>query len=134
MGRKLRPWPFFGRPPWSSLVPKLYLGTHFLEIPVSSARAARETEFREQAFPNRVWERGKTLVPLLIVLSAQPLYSQSGLPPVLRSVGFDQRLDAQVPLGLVFRDESGQAVRLQQYFVGKPVTLVLPYHLCPMLC
>jgi protein SCO1/2 len=49
-------------------------------------------------------------------------------------VGFDQRLDAQVPLDLMFRDEAGRSVRLGDYFDGKPVILVLAYYRCPMLC
>jgi protein SCO1/2 len=49
-------------------------------------------------------------------------------------VGFDQRLNAQVPLDLEFRDEGGQAVELADYFGRKPVILVLAYYRCPMLC
>jgi protein SCO1/2 len=56
------------------------------------------------------------------------------LPPVLRDVGFDQRLNGQVPLDLEFRDEDGRTVRLADYFDGKPVVLVLAYYRCPMLC
>src|SRR5207248_169935 len=48
--------------PSFTLVPKLCLGTHLRETPVSRSRrhfdAVRETEFRGMAFPNRVWERG----------------------------------------------------------------------------
>jgi protein SCO1/2 len=49
-------------------------------------------------------------------------------------VGFDQRLNAQVPLDLEFTDEAGRTVRLADYFHGKPVILVLAYYRCPMLC
>jgi protein SCO1/2 len=73
-------------------------------------------------------------VPLLLVLVAGPARGQANLPPVLRDVGFDQRLDAQVPLALVFRDEAGRSVTLGEYFHGKPVILVLAYYRCPMLC
>ena len=55
-------------------------------------------------------------------------------PSILDQVGIDQRLDQQVPLNLVFNDESGQAVELQQYFGSKPVILMLVYYQCPMLC
>jgi protein SCO1/2 len=55
-------------------------------------------------------------------------------PPALRQVGFDQKLNAQVPLDLVFQDETGRTVRLGDYFQGKPVILVLAYFRCPMLC
>jgi protein SCO1/2 len=55
-------------------------------------------------------------------------------PPVLRDVGFDQRLGAQVPLDLPFRDESGARVTLADYVRDKPVVLVPAYYECPMLC
>lgn len=56
------------------------------------------------------------------------------LPPVLRDVGIDQKLDNQVPLDLSFRDEAGNDVVLGNYFGQKPVVLVLAYYDCPMLC
>jgi protein SCO1/2 len=55
-------------------------------------------------------------------------------PSILDQVGLDQRLNQQVPLNLVFNDENGQAVQLQQYFGQKPVILMLVYYQCPMLC
>ena len=56
------------------------------------------------------------------------------LPTALEGVGIDQKLDAQVPLGLTFRDEFGRAQALSTYFHGKPVLLALVYYRCPMLC
>jgi protein SCO1/2 len=58
----------------------------------------------------------------------------SGLPKALSEVGLEQKLDQQLPLDLVFRDESGQEVKLGQYFGQKPVILALVYYDCPMLC
>jgi protein SCO1 len=58
----------------------------------------------------------------------------TGLPSALRDVGIDQKLDQQLPLDLVFRDENGQQVKLGQYFGQKPVVLALVYYDCPMLC
>ena len=55
-------------------------------------------------------------------------------PGLLAEVRFDQRLDAQVPPDLVFRDESGVPVRLGDYFGRKPLILTLNYFDCPMLC
>jgi len=55
-------------------------------------------------------------------------------PAVLRDIGIDQRLNEQVPLDLVFRDETGKLVRLGDYFGEKPVILSLVYYECPMLC
>ena len=53
---------------------------------------------------------------------------------ILDEVGIEQRLNQQVPLDLVFSDESGQPVELRQYFGSKPVILALVYYQCPMLC
>ena len=67
---------------------------------------------------------------------AQDMLSQNptGKPEVLKNVGFDQKLDSQVPLDLVFRDERNSAVTLRQFFTTKPVILTLVYYECPMLC
>jgi protein SCO1/2 len=64
------------------------------------------------------------------VASAQ----QYGLPAMVRGVGIDQNLNAQIPLELTFKDETGQTVRLGNYFRQKPVVLALVYYECPMLC
>ena len=45
----------------------------------------------------------------------------TGLPEALQEVRIEQKLDQQLPLDLVFRDESGQQVKLGQYFGRKPV-------------
>src|SRR5439155_5071006 len=47
----------------------------------------------------------------------------------------DQKLGEQVPIDLVFRDETGKQVRLGDCFSGRrPVVLTLVYYKCPMLC
>lgn len=56
------------------------------------------------------------------------------LPPALEGVGIDQKLDAQAPLDLVFRDEYGRQAPLSSYFGERPVLLALVYYQCPMLC
>ena len=56
-------------------------------------------------------------------------------PADLKDVGIDQRLNQPVPLDLQFKDESGNAVKLGDYFhAGRPVILNLVYYTCPMLC
>ena len=74
----------------------------------------------------------------IIFLVAVCLYSPSAVggeqPAILHKVGFDQRLNEQVPLDLPFVDETGKAVKLGDYFGEKPVVLVLAYYRCPMLC
>jgi protein SCO1/2 len=56
------------------------------------------------------------------------------VPDILEKVGIDQKLNAQVPLDAVFRDEEGRQVKLGDYFGKKPVVLSLVYYECPMLC
>jgi len=55
-------------------------------------------------------------------------------PPGLEQVGITQKLDAQLPLDLTFRDETGKSVQLKEYFGKKPVILNFAYYTCPMLC
>ncbi|HKW02672.1 MAG TPA: SCO family protein [Vicinamibacterales bacterium] len=54
--------------------------------------------------------------------------------PILKEVGLDQKLDAQVPLDLKFSDEQGREVTLGSLLGKKPVVLALVYYECPMLC
>jgi protein SCO1 len=58
----------------------------------------------------------------------------SGKPGILGKIGIDQKLNQQVPLDLVFTDESGREVKLGDYFGRRPVVLALVYYECPMLC
>jgi protein SCO1/2 len=59
---------------------------------------------------------------------------QAGMPTPFQRLGFDQRVGRQVPADLVFRDETGRAVRIGDYFGKRPVVLDLVYFGCPMLC
>ena len=55
--------------------------------------------------------------------------------PMLKEVGIDQKLDAQVPLDLEFSDEAGQRGHAAASIFGaRPVVLALVYYECPMLC
>lgn len=95
--------------------------------------------------------RHLTLLALLVLLTT-PAWAQGGgrsaladpdaapdsaqeTPDSLRQVGFDQNLGEQLPLDAAFVDETGQEVRLGDYFGGeKPVLLSMVYYGCPMLC
>jgi protein SCO1 len=55
-------------------------------------------------------------------------------PPGLKNVGIQQNLNGQIPPDLIFRDETGKAVRLGDYFGQKPMILSFVYYRCPMLC
>ncbi|HEY8506520.1 MAG TPA: SCO family protein, partial [Gemmataceae bacterium] len=52
-------------------------------------------------------------------------------PPALE---IEQKLGAQVPTDLTFRDEHNNPVRLGDLIGGKPAVLVLAYYRCPQLC
>jgi protein SCO1/2 len=67
--------------------------------------------------------------------SMQDSNLRPALPGALEGVGIDQKLNARIPLDLVFRDEAGRPVPLSTFFQGgKPVILALVYYRCPMLC
>lgn len=76
------------------------------------------------------------------VASAQRLNEPLSVPPpsatmqipILKQVGLDQKLDAQVPLDVTFTDEQGREVTLGSVFGPRPVVLALVYYECPMLC
>jgi protein SCO1/2 len=55
-------------------------------------------------------------------------------PSALSGVTIEQRLNSQLPLDAMFRDEYGQTVPLGKYFGKRPVVLALVYYECPMLC
>jgi protein SCO1/2 len=83
-------------------------------------------------------------LPLFALLAlAAPAAAQTGggPPPAApqsernANVDFDQKLGAQVPLDLPFRDEGNRRVTLRECMIpGKPAVLVLAYYRCPMLC
>jgi protein SCO1/2 len=60
--------------------------------------------------------------------------AQDHLPDILTTVKIDQRLGQQLPLDASFRDETGKAVKLGDYFGKKPVILSLVYYQCQILC
>jgi protein SCO1/2 len=70
-------------------------------------------------------------------LPAQDLLNMRGAdrPTPLSHVNIEQKLNSRLPLEAVFKDETGQEVKLGQYFDGKrPVLMTLVYYECPMLC
>jgi protein SCO1/2 len=85
-----------------------------------------------------------TLGIAALLLAASALHGQTvpgnvgptaaTMPPALQNVGFEPQLNAQMPLDLSFRDESGRSVQLREYFGQKPVVLAFVYYGCPMLC
>jgi protein SCO1/2 len=55
-------------------------------------------------------------------------------PLLLKKISVQQKLNTQLPLNLEFRDETGKAVHLGDYFGKKPVILSLVYYQCKILC
>jgi len=96
----------------------------------------------KSALPHARIFRGAAVVLVFASLTFAQGMSPSGVvatppdvkPPGLENVGIEQRLNQQLPLDLMFRDESGKPVHLGDYFGSKPVVLSFVYYRCPMLC
>ena len=115
----------------------------------AALKAYRSRE-RKRAVGAAVLERVLTIVALAASAAlaqpgqpapVQPTFSMQdsnlrpALPGALQGVGIDQRLNAQIPLDITFRDDLGRTVPLSTFFQkGKPVLLAPVYYRCPMLC
>jgi protein SCO1/2 len=55
-------------------------------------------------------------------------------PALLDKVTITQKLNTRIPLDGEFRDETGKAVRLSEYFGKRPVVLSLVYYQCKIVC
>lgn len=69
------------------------------------------------------------LLPLVAMAHALP-------PPtdLAQRAGFDQRLGAQVPMDLPFREADGRRVSLAALAHDRPLLLALGYYNCPNMC
>lgn len=78
----------------------------------------------------------KTFSLAVIALSfLRPSLAQTQpVPDFLKGIGFDQKLNAPVPLNTHFSDEFGRRVRLGDYLRGRPAVVALVYYTCPALC
>lgn len=71
----------------------------------------------------------------VLAVVAWPAYAQPPKPPILEKVWLDQKLNAQVPLDLTFRDEIWRNVSIRDYLAeGKPVILTPVYYNCNNTC
>jgi protein SCO1 len=77
---------------------------------------------------------GMALLIALFGATMSTADTQQSPRTLAEDVGIDQNLDIQLPLDLVFRDETGREVKLGNYFGDKPIILSLVYYRCPMLC
>jgi protein SCO1/2 len=90
---------------------------------------------------------GISLLATLVCLASPLLHAQvssygdkqmgdvSDHPPaILDKVKIIQKLNTQIPLNGEFRDETGKAVHLGDYFGKRPVVMSLVYYQCKILC
>jgi protein SCO1/2 len=78
--------------------------------------------------------RNSVMAAMLFLPFAAVAQTSNDVPPQLRNVRVQQKLNSQVPLDLKFRQENGEFVTLRQLMRGKPVILSLVYYTCPRLC
>ena len=80
------------------------------------------------------FQRALPGILLATLFSLTSAFAQPTQQEVAARAGLEQKLNAQVPLGTVFRDEHGNRVTLGSFFGTRPVILALAYYECPNLC
>jgi len=90
------------------------------------------------SIPNKLFGHSAFVILFSLVISHWS-FSQVPAPPtttteVLQKMTIDQKLNNQIPLDLLLRDETGKEVQLKTYLGQKPAVLALVYYRCPMLC
>jgi protein SCO1/2 len=60
--------------------------------------------------------------------------AQPNVTSPVSAYSYEQRMGTQVPPDLTFLDETGKEVRLGDYFVNRPIILVIVQFRCRMLC
>jgi protein SCO1/2 len=81
-----------------------------------------------------VGNRSPVAPPATIAGDAGPSQPAANPDDLFKKVRLEQKLNAQVPLDITFRDETGKMVPLRQYFGTKPVMMNLIQYRCTMLC
>src|SRR5258708_1039669 len=86
--------------------------------------------------PRRAPRNAQLATPIALLLALPPPPETTPPKPQLPgTVDIAQHLDAQLPLDVMLRDETGSVVRLGDFFHhGRPVLLNFVYYNCPMLC
>lgn len=74
------------------------------------------------------------LLVAAVLLPADLTAHDNERPAALKDVAFDQKLGAQVPGALEFRDEMGRKFRLGDEFGKRPILLNFAYYQCEDLC
>jgi protein SCO1/2 len=63
-----------------------------------------------------------------------PQHDQAKPKSLRPQAGIEEKIGAQLPMDLVFRDENDKPIALGDAVGGKPTILVPVYYRCPMLC
>jgi len=82
----------------------------------------------------RLWPKIALLILIIAQVAVLNVQAQSTGPGPMAEVGIDQKLNGDIPLDAVFRDENGQEHKLGDYFGKKPIIIAPVYYNCPMLC
>jgi protein SCO1 len=72
-----------------------------------------------------------SLSVLLLSLAALGHGQMAPLPP---NIKVEEKLGAQIPLDLEFKDEDGKDVKLRDFFGKKPIALMLIFYKCGGTC
>ena len=116
-------------------------GTPLLEITLPAEMLESpnpETDDRETSPTEKVTHSPDTtgtpaaFAPVNVVSTGTT--GQSGQVDPFESVGYDQKLNHQLPLDTALIDEEGRGVKLADFFGEKPLIMVFAYYECPMLC
>lgn len=89
------------------------------------------------SFSNMRLNRTIWLVIVCIILTAGDSRTQTVVAndSDLDRIDIEEHLGDRIPLDLTFTDETGQEIKLGQYFKpDRPVILIMAYYTCPKLC
>ena len=77
----------------------------------------------------------KTFIAAILLTTFVASAARAQLQDPEKGVGVEEKVDADLPLHLIFRDHNENKVELGDFFNnGRPVILTLNYSDCPMLC
>ncbi|HUR52801.1 MAG TPA: SCO family protein [Gemmataceae bacterium] len=83
----------------------------------------------------------RSLLVFAAVAAGSPAFGQGGglapesnAPRLGGKAGIDEKIGAQVPLDVAFRDEDEKPITLRECIGNKPTILVMAYYRCPVNC
>jgi protein SCO1 len=78
--------------------------------------------------------RFRVFIAIVFAFLTSGIGAQTLQQRIAAHAGLEQKLNAQLPLDTMLRDEYGRDVSLGNFFRTKPVIFVLAYYQCPNLC